>query len=87
MINLDDLSVDASELVAWADLHACPGSAELLFPDRPRGYVKVTATLVEYARTMALQMECRLNGEVVAATRHGLALQRIYRTLPRYARW
>lgn len=58
-----------------------------LFPDAPKGFVRVTKDLGNYAANKATAMQCRLRGDINAALMYEGICERIYNDLPEYARW
>jgi hypothetical protein len=48
---------------------------------------EVLETLARYARRKAKAMRARLSGDVNTALRHEATMERLYETLPEWARW
>lgn len=61
--------------------------ARTLFPERPRGYIWAARTLRRYAINKRTAMKLRLDGKIGAALRYEEICDRIYETLPAFARW
>jgi hypothetical protein len=61
--------------------------ARELFPDTPALYTRVAANLANYASNKATAMQCRLRGDVQAATIYERICDDIYGRLPEWARW
>ena len=63
--------------------------ARILFPWRPKGYVKATKDLGRYAENKATAMRCRLPGGtgIEAARGYELICDHIFDGLPAFARW
>lgn len=61
-------------------------AARELFPDRPKRYVESTVSLRCYADNKATAMECRLRGDIQSALMYEGICDRIYESLPDYAR-
>jgi len=61
--------------------------ARELFPNRPKGYVRVTKDLGNYAANKATAMKCRLDGQIQSAIMYEDICEQIYNKLPRYAKW
>ena len=69
-------------------LEQCPaGIGRIMFPNRPKGYVRATRNLAHYAYNKATAMRCRLKGDITAALMYEAICERIYNNLPEYARW
>lgn len=61
--------------------------AKQLFPLRPKGYVRATKDLGNYASNKAVAMDLRLKGQIQGALSYEAICERIYNQLPEYARW
>lgn len=61
--------------------------ARQLFPNAPKGFVRTTKDLGNYASNKATAMRCRLNGEINTAMSYEIICDRIFDGLPEYARW
>jgi hypothetical protein len=92
--NLDCL-VDPADLRAWGFEvmgHKWSGKsprtiAAAIFPERPRGYVSAATSLAHYASNKATAMECRTRGDIDTARMYETICERIYSSLPEYAKW
>lgn len=62
-------------------------TARKLFPTRPRGYVRATKDLGNYAVNKATAMRCRLDGGINTALIFEDICDTIYDRLPEYAKW
>lgn len=87
MINLDDYSTDSADLFAFWAKHQNGRRSRELFPDRPKGSRRATADLANYAANKGTAMGCRLRGSILAAQYYESICERIYKTLPDFARW
>ena len=86
-MNLDAMEPDdLLEFCEKAALHPTQVGRRL-FPERPRGYVAATEALATYALNKAVAMSCRLKNKVDQAELYERACQRIYESLPPFARW
>ena len=61
--------------------------ARLLFPSCPKGYVAATCKIHHYAINKLTAMACRLRGDISAALEYEDTCERIYKDLPKYAKW
>jgi len=92
-INLDDLRTNSEADLLWAVgrfIERNPKrSAKILFPHRPKGYVRAARALGRYAENKATAMRCRLPGGtgVVAAQGYETICEHIYEKLDVFARW
>ena len=88
-INLDGFTTDPDKLMdIWAAVRFSPvRAARILFPDRPKAYVRTTYTLANYACNKAVAMRCRLQGDIPAALIYELACEHCYNDLPAEVRW
>jgi len=85
-INLDGMYPD--DLMAfWYRASRGWATARELFPDRPTGYVSATRDLANYASNKATAMRLREAGNIQAAFRYETIADRIYDSLPEFARW
>lgn len=88
MINLDD-SMTATELFAWS-YHAsfAPKAMRLeVFGRIGKGTVRAMKDCSHYAANKATAMQCRARGELPAALLYENIAERIYASLPSYAKW
>lgn len=85
--NLDGMSKD--ELMSfWAGINKHPKQrAKELFPTMPNGYVKTTKHLASYAANKSAAIHCRLTGAIKGAICYEGICERIYSSLPDYAKW
>lgn len=58
-----------------------------LFPERPERYARATRQLAQYAVNKATAVGCRLRGESASALVYEGICERIFDTLPPFARW
>lgn len=86
-INPDGMAVD--DLVDMLhDLNPMTEEkASGLFPKKPRGYVLAAEGLVDYIKFKLEAMAARFNGDIQLALKYEQVLDRIYDSLPKYARW
>jgi hypothetical protein len=61
--------------------------ARQLFPEAPKGFVRATKDLGNYASNKATAMRCRLDGKINEALMYEGICERIYNELPEYAKW
>ena len=61
--------------------------ARELFPEKPKGYVKAVRELGFYASNKATAMNCRERGDINTALMYEGICERIYTSLPEFARW
>ena len=61
--------------------------AEALIGDRRKGYTSIAADLANYACNKAVAMNCRLKGDITAATCYEHAADLSYNRLPEDLRW
>jgi hypothetical protein len=89
----DDLNLDAMPMDVlwefWKHTNSVrPISfARQLFRNAPKGYVRATKDLGNYASNKATAMQCRLDGKINSALMYEEICDRIYDGLPDYARW
>lgn len=85
--NLD--TKDADELWKfWQQVNNGPRRiARILFPEKPRGYVRATQHLANYACNKSVAMKCRLDGRIQSALTYEHIADRIYNDLPEFAKW
>jgi hypothetical protein len=92
-MTIDDMNLDAmsgDDLMAiWSKSNSVkPVSfARELFPTKPKGYVRATKDLGNYASNKATAMQCRLAGNIQTAIMYEDIADRIYDNLPEYAKW
>jgi hypothetical protein len=87
-LNLDGMIIE--ELMEfWNHAHSVRpiALARQLFPNAPKGYVRATKDLGNYASNKATAMQCRLDGKIDAALSYEAIAERIYNELPEYAKW
>ena len=58
-----------------------------LFPERPECYAQATRQLAQYAANKAEAVSCRTRGEIANALVYEGICERIFGTLPAFARW
>jgi len=93
MLNLDNFNHKNEADMLWAMGRYIERNskkvAKILFPWRPKGYVRATKDLGRYAENKATAMRCRLPGGtgVVAAQGYELICDQIFEKLPPFARW
>lgn len=86
-INMDAIPQDDLMMI-WHGIYCHPvRMARILFPDRPKGYVRATCDMGHYASNKATAMGCRLRGEINSALTYEGICESIYSRLPEYARW
>lgn len=61
--------------------------ARSLFPDRPAKYVTATRELHNYGWNKITAMEERGKGRILTAQKYEKICERIYASLPGYAKW
>jgi hypothetical protein len=61
--------------------------ARVFFDDSPKGYVRATRDIGVYAASLGSAIECRLKGDLAQAEIHQASAERVYATLPKFARW
>ena len=85
--NLD--AMPRGELAAFAERikHAPRVQATAIFPSKPRGYVRATQALRQYAELKYGAMEFRERAAIEAATYYESACKELYSVLPDFARW
>lgn len=85
--NLDSMSrMDVFKF--WADNHMGNRKrAARYFPDQPAGYIKALKNLCHYASNKSAAMLCRESGDITTAQMYENICERIYNSLPPYARW
>jgi glycine cleavage system protein P-like pyridoxal-binding family len=83
--NLDAEEGDA--LMAFWARHQRGRHAKVLFPEGGRGTVSATAALANYASNKATAISCRERGDILAAQLYEGIADRIYASLPDFARW
>lgn len=72
---------------AWYVFQNDPQIARLMFPGRPAGYRRATELLAAYAINRKCAVRARLAGKIVTAEGYELICERIYKSLPSFARW
>lgn len=85
--NFDAMAPD--ELMAfWSRYHrATRKDAAELVGDRRKGYTNIAATAANYACNKAVAMQCRLRGDIQAASIYEHAAELCYERLPPDLRW
>lgn len=85
-LNLDSMTTD--ELRAFVSyLHSEPiHAARGLFPNRPAGYVKAARILSQYAWNAIFARNYRRDGDIVGAVYCETACDRLYNSLPDFAK-
>lgn len=86
-VNLDGMP--ESELAEFIKAYGRAGKvrAARLFPERPAGYVAATGALVDYARRKRDAMTERTAGRINIALAYEAGADRVYASLPPFARW
>lgn len=86
--NLDCLSIDPADYVAFCVKHLLGLNSHELFPDIPKeARDAATSKLAEYARHKGAAMRYRLRGRIALAMANEEICEAIYRELPEFARW
>lgn len=87
MKNLDAMPSD--ELMRFWNVWQRPtrNGAELLFDGRHKGYIRAAKDVANYASNKATAMQCRLRGDIQTALMYEGICERIYQSLPEFARW
>ena len=82
-------AMDESELQAWWKEHQqiTRTQAATIFPGRPKGYLRITQDLANYAVNKITAMQLRLKGKIEQAQVYEGICERIYADLPDFARW
>lgn len=62
-------------------------AARELFPDRPKGFCTATKDLGAYAANKVVARNLRLKGDIAQALEYEGICERIYNSLPDFARW
>jgi hypothetical protein len=88
MQNLDDVS-DSAELFAFWNRyqHATKANRLELFGRTGKGTVTACRAVANYASNKATAMQCRKRGHIQTALQYENIADKIYNTLPEYARW
>jgi hypothetical protein len=58
-----------------------------LFGQKREGYTRVASDLANYASNKATAMGCRVRGDIQTALMYEGICDRIYKSLPEWARW
>lgn len=87
-INLDD-SMTADELFAFWNQHQRPTKAQriALFGQAGKGTVVAAKSLANYAANKGTAMQCRERGTIETALQYERICDKIYATLPEFAKW
>lgn len=86
-INLDAIPEDDLREFAKSMHYLKRQEAALIFPGKPKGYVKASHMLENYAWNKLTAMILRKEGEINRAIEYENICQRIYDRLPEFARW
>lgn len=88
-INLDGFANPDDVMLFWSftNRQRPITFARVLFPSQPKGYVRTTRDLGCYASNKATAMRERLAGRINSALMYEGICERIYDSLPEYARW
>ncbi len=88
MINLDD-SMTADELFSWWSKHQYATKAQRLelFGHTGKGTVRAMKDCANYAANKGAAMGCRSRGETNTALMYESIADKIYSSLPDYAKW
>lgn len=84
MENIDCMT--GEELRAFYDKPSVTLAREL-FPNRQKGYVRVTKDCQAYAINKCIAMQCRTEGRIAIAQNYERICDDIYNTLPAFAQW
>ncbi len=84
-----DCFIDENDIQKWLDEHqpVTTNIARQVFPHQPVGYVKTTKVLCEYAAHKITAMKFRKEGKMQAALLSEEECDRIYDSLPQFAKW
>ena len=86
-LNLDAMN-EADLWDMWARTHHHPViEARRIFPSRPTGYVAATKSLGNYASNKSVAVSARIAGNIQTAMIYETICERIYESLPGFARW
>ena len=85
--NLDSLNKDALWTFWREHDHASRQKAAFLFPEQPKGYIRATRDLANYAANKATAMACRAGGRIAVAQDYERMCDSIYYRLPDFAQW
>ena len=85
--NLDAMNVDELRDISNKLSRPSRKVAAELFPAKPRGYVKAAQRLSFYASNRSAAMYSRRRGNLENATMYEGICERIYKSLPAYAKW
>lgn len=85
MENFD--SMPADELMQFWLKHQGGRAYRELFPDGGKGTKRATSDLANYASNKATAMGCRERGDIRTAQMYESICDRIYDSLPSFARW
>jgi hypothetical protein len=86
--NLDSLDESTLLELGRASLGVRPiKQARLVFPDRPKDYVRTFKSLRNYAMNKAVAMQLRRAGKIERAQEYESICETIYNLLPEDARW
>ena len=88
MINLDD-SMTADELIKWWGKYRFATKSQRLeiFGRIGRGTVKAMRDCANYAANKSTAIHCRGRGDIQSALMYENIANRIYQSLPEYAKW
>ena len=86
MENLDAMTEDELGNL-WMSAKRPVRLARTLFPERPSGYVRAARDVGYYAINKSTAISCRLRGDITAAQIYETVCERIYDSLPPFARW
>lgn len=62
-------------------------AARIMFPSKPKGYMKATRDLGSYAINLSTAKSCREKGNITAAGIYEKIAEQIFEGLPPFARW
>jgi len=86
--NLDAMpEQDLWELTQSAKHKSTRHCAEVVFPDKPRGFTTAYRQLMTYAELKEQAMRWRRIGKITSAMQNEDQCERIYNRLPDYAKW
>jgi hypothetical protein len=87
--NIDGWSIDPDDITKLARCLETQSRhvGQIMFPDRPKGYVTATRNLAHYAWNKSTAMRCRLIGRITDALIYEEICEKIYARLPDFAKW
>lgn len=86
-LNLDSMtSEDLTNFWSLAFQFHPVRTARILFPEKPKGFVRATKNLGLYAANKATAMNLRKEGSINDAVKYELICDKIYAELPKFAK-